>query len=176
MSIDIKELYLMSKDLKLLYVEDDANTRKTTLDFLLNFFQDITVAVDGQDALNKFNTKEFDLILSDINMPNLNGLEMIKIIRETNENMPILMLSAHNDSKYFLQAIELDVDGYILKPLIYRQFLKVIYKLVKKIRAFAIAKDYQKNLESELQERNEEIIHKLHFDDLTNLLSRYSFF
>ena len=176
MSIDLKQLALMSKNLKLLYVEDDVSARERTLKLLENFFKDITVAVDGQDGLNKFKLQKFDLILSDINMPNLSGLEMLENIREIDKNIPILMLSAHNDSDYFLQAISLDIDGYILKPLDSQQFIKAIYKIVEKINLFKVAKNHKENLEKEVKLRNEEILHKLHFDSLTGLLNRYSFF
>ena len=176
MSINIKELSLMSKGLKLLYVEDDVSARETTLKLFNNFFKNITTANDGQDGLQKYNEGNFDLIISDINMPNLNGLEMLEKIREIDKDISVLMLSAYNDSEYFLEAISLDIDGYIIKPLVHEQFLKALYKVVQKIQLFEIAKNYQKNLEDEVKKRNEEIIHKLHFDPLTNLLSRYSFF
>ncbi len=169
MSVDIKELKALCKGLNLLYVEDDTSTRETTYKLLNNFFDDIITAIDGRDALAKFRTQKFDLILSDINMPNLNGLEMLKEIREENEFIPVLMLSAYNDSEYFLKAIELDVDGYILKPVEHNQFIRAIFKIVRKIKAFKISENYQKDLELEVKKRNEEIIHKLHFDPLTNL-------
>ncbi|NOX16336.1 MAG: EAL domain-containing protein [Epsilonproteobacteria bacterium] len=176
MSIDIKELVRMSRGLKLLYVEDDKNARQTTLKMLSNFFQDITIAVDGKDGIEKFKSKKIDLILSDINMPNLNGLEMLKIIRELNSDIPALLLSAHNDSDYFMEAIELDIDGYILKPLVFEQFAKTLFKIVQKLNLLILKDNYQKNLENEVKKRNAELEHKLYFDSLTNLLSRYSFF
>ena len=176
MSVDMKELTIKSQGLKLLYVEDDKNARETTLKLFDNFFKDITIAVDGQDGVDKFKTKEFDLIISDISMPNLNGMEMLEVIRKENSTIPILMLSAYNDIEYFMQALELDVDGYILKPLVHDQFLKALFKIVQKINFMSLNKNYQKQLEYEVKNRNEEIEHKLHFDYLTNLLSRYSFF
>jgi c-di-GMP phosphodiesterase len=175
-SVNIKELSTMSMGLKLLYVEDDDSARKRTLALLSNFFKDITVAIDGEDGLEKFKNASFDLILSDINMPKLNGLEMLKIIREQNQNIPILFLSAYNDSTYILQAIELDIDGYILKPLEQEQFLKAIFKTVQKIKLLALSDSYKNELEAEVKSRNEEIEYKLSYDSLTKLFSRYSFF
>jgi len=176
MSIDIKELAAIAQKLTLLYVEDDPIARESTLKLLSNFFGEIVTAIDGQDALEKFSKGDFDLIISDISMPNLNGLDMLKAIRNENSDIPVLMLSAHNDSNYFLEAIELDIDGYILKPLIHDQFLKALFKTVKKIELYSLSQNYKKELEAEVKSRNEEIIYKLHFDPLTNLLSRYSFF
>jgi len=176
MSIDIKDLAEKSKNLKLLYVEDDKNARETTLKLLDNFFNNITIAIDGKDGIEKFKTKKYDLILSDINMPNISGLEMLKNIRKLDTDVSVLLLSAHNDSDYFLEAIELDVDGYILKPLVSKQFIKVLFKIVQKINLLALKEDYQEHLESEVKKRSAELEHKLYFDSLTDLLSRYSFF
>ena len=176
MSLDLKQLSLLCQGLKLLYIEDDAMARESTLKLLQNFFQDIITAVDGLDALEKFQNNNFDLIISDISLPKMNGLDMLKKVRVQNEEIPILVLSAYDDSAYFLNAIELDIEGYVLKPLEYEKFFSFIFKIVKKIELFKIARDYQANLEAEVKKRNDEILHKLHFDPLTNLLSRYSFF
>ncbi len=176
MFANLKELAIIGQDLKLLYVEDDANARKTTLKLLNNFFKDITIAFDGEDGLNKFKIGKYDLIISDINMPNLNGMEMLRIIRSQNSKIPVLMISAYHDSEYFMEAIKLGVDGYILKPLIQEQFFSVLFKIIQKINLLDLNENYQKQLEYEVKNRNLEIEHKLYFDSLTNLFSRYSFF
>ena len=176
MFINLKELAQMSNNLKLLYVEDDENARNTTYKLLKNFFSVVITAVDGVDALEKFREEKFDLIISDINMPRLNGLEMLQEVREQNKEIPVLMLSAYSDSEYFLEAINLDVDGYILKPIVQEQFFKVLYKIVERMNIYEKNINYQENLEAEVKNRNAEIAYKLHFDPLTNLMSRYSFF
>ena len=173
---DLKELSSLCHGLKLLYVEDDALVRETTLKLLNNFFQDVTTAVDGKDGLEKFQNNRFDLVLSDINMPNINGLEMLAFIRKENQNIPVLLFSAYNDTQHFTQALSLDIEAYILKPLVYEQFLHALYKVVQKIDLLSYTKDYKDNLEKEVNKRNEEIADKLNFDYLTGLLSRYSFF
>lgn len=175
MPINIKELTLMSKDLKILYVEDNESARMSTLRLLQNFFTKITTAIDGQDGLEKFKAEKIDLIITDINMPNLNGLDMAYKIKQDSPDIPILMISAHNDTQYFLKAIELDIDGFIIKPLIIEQFTKVLYKIVQRINLLVMSENYKKYLENEVKDKNAEIEHKLYFDDLTNLLSRYSF-
>lgn len=157
MSVNLKELTLMSLPLKLLYVEDDANARESTLRLLSNYFNEIVTAEDGRIGLEKFNSHSFDLILSDINMPHMNGIDMLTAIREVNSNIPVLFLSAYNDSDYFMQAIELDVDGYILKPLVLKQFSKTLFKVVQKINLLSLKDDYQKKLEAEVKKRNAEI-------------------
>ena len=176
MFTNLKDLSLMCQDLNLLYVEDDEKTRDSTIHLLNNFFKKITFAINGIDAIHKFKNDKFDLIISDINMPEMNGLEMLQKLREDNYKIPILMISAYNDSEYFIRGIELGIDGYILKPLVYTQFIQVLDKIAKNIKFSTLNDNYQKKLEKEVKKVNEEIIYKLHFDSLTNLLSRYSFF
>jgi len=176
MAIDLAKLLLMSRDLKLLYVEDDEAARENTTFLLKNFFNDITLAVDGEDGLKKFQEGSFDLIITDIGMPRFNGLEMLEVIRKTDENIAIILLSAYSESDYFLQAIELEIDAFILKPIVHKQFIKTLKKVVEKINFFEKSENYHKNLEYEVQKRNAEIEHKLNFDTLTGLYSRHSFF
>jgi len=128
--IDIKELVKYSKNLKVLYVEDDKEARTSIVEFLKNFFSDLQVAVDGEDGLDKFNQYKFDLIITDINMPKLNGFEMIKIIRELDKEISILILSAYDDKNNLSQGIKLSVDGYLLKPIDNKQFIDVLLKMV----------------------------------------------
>ena len=174
--IDLNELSLMCKDLKLLYVEDDDKIRKTTLRLLRNFFDNVTVAIDGRDGFEKFKAGKFDLIISDIRMPNVSGLDMISLIREEDQDISILLISAHVDGEYFTQAIELAIDAYLVKPLVRERFVKTLYKTVKKIKALAFSNDYHRNLEEEVKRRNADMERELNFDALTTLYSRYSFF
>ncbi|MEA2074080.1 MAG: response regulator [Campylobacterota bacterium] len=122
-----------TKKLTILYVEDSEDTREIASEFLDIFFGTIVTAVDGEDGWNKYNSQEFDLVMTDINMPKMNGLELIAKIRETNTNIPLLVLSAFNDEEYFLEAIKSGLDAYLLKPFEMEQFISVILKVVKKL-------------------------------------------
>lgn len=141
----MKTLIGMSKSLKLLYVEDVAAIREATLSVLSNFFDTIFVGVDGQDGLECYqaHAHEIDLILTDITMPRKNGIEMIEAIRELSQNIPILVISAHTEFRYFVQTIESGVDGYLIKPLKLEQLIKILSKTVVKIH---LAKEHAKNL------------------------------
>ncbi len=178
MSPLIKQIREMAQDIKLLYVEDNLDARNTTLEMLENIFskENITVAIDGADGLSIFEKYDFDLIITDINMPKLNGLEMLNTIRELNKNVALIIFSAYNDSEHFLQAIKLNVDGFIIKPLEYEQFLQTLKKVLKKISLDKKELQRQVFLEKEIHKRTQEIEKKLLYDDLTGLLSRYSFF
>jgi len=136
---NIEDIIKYSQKLKLLYVEDNKEARESTTILLEEFFGDIIVAVDGEDGYNKFieNQDTIDIIITDINMPKLNGLEMIKKIRESNQNISILVLSAYNESGYFMDSIKLGVEGYLLKPIDIDQFLDVLSKVTLKLKAEA---------------------------------------
>ena len=137
---DIEEIIKYSQNLKLLYVEDNQEARESTQLILEEFFTDIVVAVDGKDGLEKYKSNDIDLIITDINMPKLNGLEMIKLIREIDNDVPILVLSAYNESGYFMDSIKLGVEGYLLKPIDIEQFLGVLVKVTEKLKLKAQVK------------------------------------
>ncbi len=139
----LHEIIKYSKKLKLLYVEDNESARDATMAIFGEFFEDIVVAADGQDALEKFDAHTIDLIITDINMPRLNGLAMTKRIRETNKNIPILVLSAYNESGFFIDSIKLGVDGYLLKPIDIEQFLVALEKIIQKLK---LSHEAQNNL------------------------------
>lgn len=176
MDIDIKNLRTHCKKLRLLYVEDDERARESTLKLLKRFFDDITVAEDGEDGLRLFTQGDFDLIISDINMPKMNGIEMLKEIRKISKDVPFLLLSAYAESDYFTESISLGVSYFIIKPVQEQQFREALSNVVQTIEFKELSKQYKEKLESELEKRTKEIVYKLYNDELTNLKSRYAFF
>jgi PAS domain S-box-containing protein len=131
---NLDTLLKYTSTLKLLYIEDNKDARETTHMILEDFFDEIVVAVNGQDGYDKFMQNDIDLIITDINMPILNGLDMIYKIRESGSNVSILVLSAYNESGYFMESIKLGVEGYLLKPIDLDQFLSTLEKVVEKIK------------------------------------------
>lgn len=130
----LTEIIKYSYNLNLLYVEDNEEVRNSTMIILKEFFKDITIAENGQEGYERFKELHFDLIMTDINMPKLGGLEMISKIRETDNEVPILVLSAYNESNYFMESIKLGVEGYLLKPINMEQFLVVLNKVIQKVQ------------------------------------------
>lgn len=178
---DIVDILEYSKNLKLLYAEDNTKTRNQTSMMLKKFFSNFDVATDGEQALEMFNTNHYDLILSDINMPKMSGIEMFEKIRETNEDIPLIILTAQSDSESFINSIEINIDSYVLKPLEIDQFISVIKKTIKKIKAFDDSKKYREGLENlnvelekKVDEKTKQLKEKLYFDELTKVNSRYS--
>ena len=122
---------------KLLYVEDNKEAREATLGIFEEFFGDIFIAVDGKDGYEKFikNYEDIDLIITDINMPNMNGMEMITKIKESKlKEVPILILSAHNEVNYFINSIRVGVNGYLLKPIDIEQFVASLCQISQTIK------------------------------------------
>ena len=135
---NIEALLKYSQKIKLLYVEDNLNARESTQIVLEEFFGEIIVAVNGADGLDKFKSQSFennaiDLVITDLNMPKMSGLEMVKQIRKINNDIPILVFSAYNEPSIFIESIKLGVDGYLLKPFNMDQFTSLLDKIVQKI-------------------------------------------
>jgi len=160
MDQSLNELVQFAKDLTLLYVEDDESSRIQTLDILKLFFQDILVAVNGKEACYKFDNYKIDFIMTDINMPKINGLEFIHHVRETNKEVPVFILSAHSDTSFFLESISLGVDGYLIKPLDSFQFVDQVKKIVHKLFLQQQLKEYHENLEQKVIEQVQELMDK----------------
>lgn len=128
------EVLALSENIKLLYVEDNEDARRETLELLSEIFDDISVAKNGLEGIEAFNDKgNIDLIITDVNMPKMNGIDMIKTIRESDSDVNILILSAYNESNYFVETIKIGIDGYLLKPLELEQFFEILTKVLEKI-------------------------------------------
>jgi DNA-binding response OmpR family regulator len=139
------DLSYLSK-LKILYVEDDQETRLYTLELFQNFFSDIDVAVNGQDGLDKFKASTYDAIFTDINMPIMDGLRMIKEIRMFNKSVPIFIFSAHDEVDYFIAGIYHGIDGYLLKPFSMKELKNIIDKLAEKTQIISTQSNSIKKL------------------------------
>jgi CheY-like chemotaxis protein len=120
------------KTLNLLYVEDEDTVRDLTANILKNFLNSIVVAKDGQEGLELFQNNDinsnnsFDVIITDINMPRLDGLSMIEEIRKSNRDIPIIITTAHDDPSFLSKSEKLNVQGYVSKPLNMSELIKNI--------------------------------------------------
>jgi DNA-binding response OmpR family regulator len=101
----------------LLYAEDDKESQENYAFILNEYFSKIYLASNGEEALTLFHKHLPDMLLLDISMPLLNGLDLVEIIRKTHPKIPIIMLTAHSDKERLLKAVDLKLDGYLLKPI-----------------------------------------------------------
>lgn len=113
----MKDLYLLLKNISILYVEDEKQTREEMASFLKELTSFLFVASSGEEALKIYHKKRPHIIISDINMPKLNGIEFIKQIRAKDLKTPIILLTAYNDVEYLLPAANLNIQSYIIKPI-----------------------------------------------------------
>lgn len=109
--------------MKVLYVEDDIEIRNNLRFYLNSIFDEVLEVSDGEDALKIYKEESPDIILLDINIPKINGIEVARKIRENDKNVLIIVTTAHDDKEILLNAIELNLTKYLLKP-ISRHILK----------------------------------------------------
>ena len=128
------ELENYSHQLTLLYVDDDLFSLELICGILEKYFGTIITAVDGQDGIEKFKTNNIDLVITDIHMPRMNGLEMIQRIKEIDREVSVLILSAQREDDFFVQSIGFGVDGYLLKPVDPIRLEREIDKIIQKNR------------------------------------------
>lgn len=129
--IDSKELLQYTKNLNLLFAEDHTELRENTSEILKNFFHRVDAVEDGNEALELYKEKKYDIVLTDIRMPNMDGIELTKRIYEIKPQQSVIVLSAHDDSKYLIPLINIGVSYFIKKPIDYQELIESFYKVAK---------------------------------------------
>ena len=118
------------KSIKILFVEDEEDLCNIISDTLTKLQANFQTANNGKIALDKFKEDNtFDLIVTDINMPVMNGLELIKNIRDMGSDIPVVIMSAHTEPEYIKSAEELGVKNYLLKPFDFIKFINLVSEL-----------------------------------------------
>ena len=105
------------KNLTLLYVEDEPLIRENAVEYLSRYCKKVLEAKDGEEGYAVYKSHSPDLIISDIKMPKLNGLDMATQIRQEDKQTPIILATAHTQTEYLLKAVELQLIKYIVKPI-----------------------------------------------------------
>ncbi len=142
----LKELVELTKGLNTLYVEDDLSIQKTMTQYLKKFFDEVVVANNGLEGLEAYKTQKFDIVITDLSMPKMNGLDMLKQIKGINDEQIVLITTAHSESEYMFGAIKAGIDGYIIKPFDFAQLNQEIFKIAQKIKKFKENEDYKLHL------------------------------
>ena len=122
----------MIKDLKVLFVEDEERIRILLKETIGDEFKRFTIAKDGEEGLEKFLKNRYDLIISDISMPKMSGLEMVAEIKKISKSVPIILLSAYSEKEKLLQAIDTGVTKYLIKPIDPEELLETISEIIDK--------------------------------------------
>lgn len=142
------------KTLKILYIEDDERIRKKLSDSLRYYAQEVFEAQNGVDGLKIYNEKHPDIIFTDIIMPKMDGIELVKSIRKTKSKIPIVIVSAHTEIQYLLDAVELHLEQYIIKPINFLDLQLTLSKCIESIQENkAIRKRFSNNCEYDFNNR-----------------------
>ena len=129
----LENIIKCTKNLNILYIEDNISVQKQTTKMLESFFNKIYLANNGKEALELFEKENlYNLVITDIEMPLLDGISFIEAIRKYNKKIPIIVLSAHDNKNYFLKTIKAGIDGYILKPYTLEQIVQTLEYIIDK--------------------------------------------
>ncbi len=135
----IKVLKKLAQEFSLLYVEDNETLRETTSDIFKGLFKDVIIADDGISGLELYETYfdktggYIDLVISDIQMPRMDGIELTKELFKINKKQKILIVSAYNDTEYLVELINIGVSGFMQKPLNSEQILSVLFDVCQEL-------------------------------------------
>lgn len=159
MSTKLEELVGITSSMRILYAEDDFQLRENTTGVLSDLFLKVDEASDGQEAWEMYqhNISAYDIIITDLNMPHMNGIELIKHIQVINPLQAIVIISAHNETEYFLESIRNSVMGYILKPIDFEQLIGSLYKTASIVKDRKENVEYKENLQRLVEEKTHEL-------------------
>ena len=165
------------KNITILYAEDEKDLREVTHQILKGFTKKQYVAQNGQEGLELFKAheNEIDLIITDVNMPVMNGLDMVKEIKKINLNIPIIVATAFSNKEYLLEAIDIGVDKYVLKPIDIAKLLQVmsqslIYHELKDLYTDTLTNLPNRNkLKKDLDENNIDLMALLDVDEFSTI-------
>ncbi len=131
---NINELIKKAKGISILYAEDEKNLREKTASFLKKIFTRVDAVVNGKEALNKYMNNKYDIVITDIQMPNMGGLELISNIRKLNEQQEIIINSAFTETEFTREAAKYNVTNYIRKPIELNEIVKILSDYIDKIK------------------------------------------
>lgn len=159
---------MLTRNCTLLYVEDEPTAQEQMKMMLADNFRVFYQAFDGVEGLEIYKKHKPDIILSDVNMPLLDGLLMTEKIKKYDNKQIVILLSAFDERDVLLKAINIGVDYFITKPIDMDILNKRLEKIAQQIQN-------QKALEQIDKERVEALYQKAHYDMLTQLPNRYLF-
>lgn len=143
----VEKLVLVGKGMHVLYVEDDRALQEEISVFLSDIFKSVDLAKNGQEGLEKLAQYPYDIVITDILMPVMDGIEMIEKIKELYPKQAILVTSAHNELGNLCKLVNLGVEDFLSKPLVGEQTFNVLLRVVKCINERKELHNYRKIIE-----------------------------
>jgi len=152
--------FKLLENFSILYVEDDDILLFEAEAAIGKYFRDFDTAKDGMIALQNYRSKKYDMVISDITMPNLNGVELVREIKNINQKQKVIITSSSEDSRHIIDLINIGVNKFIPKPLNYKQLLEYLIDVAKSLENERKIIEYQHILEDknqELEQTNKEL-------------------
>jgi len=164
----LRELQATTSSLTVLYAEDEELLRQGMTSSLEKLFRKVDVAVDGEEAWAMSQDQNYDLIITDISMPNMDGISLIQHLKKQNSTVPTIVISAHNEIDKLITLINLGVERFITKPVDKTKLIEALYSVCSAIVNTKRALEYKRELESKVRILNTQIkkdfvrLHKEH--------------
>lgn len=155
-----KLLKEIAYDMKVLFVEDEIEIQEQLKHFFARFFGRVDTADNGVEALDLYNLHSYDLVITDLTMPFMDGIELSANIRSIKESQHIIVVSAHSESEKLIELINIGVDGFILKPVDIQRVIQMLLKTCQSIYDHKMLHYFNNLLEqtnTELKESNMEL-------------------
>ena len=155
---------MLLNNFTILCVEDNIDTQNHIKLILEDSVKDLFIAYDGVEGLEIYKKKKPDIVIADINMPNMDGLTMLRKIKKIDKNQPIIIISAFDDKENLLEAINIGSNGFIPKPI-------NIEFLSEKLNAIS------ENLQDQIEANNTKnsLYNLAHYDKLTGISNKFLF-
>lgn len=152
---NLEALINLSSHMRILYAEDDLDLRETTASILRDLRFNVEECDNGKVAFEAYQQNPFayDIVITDLNMPFMNGIELLKNIHLQNPDQAVMVVSAHNETEYFLESIRNNITGYILKPIDFEQLIDTLYKTAEMVNVRKENEVYKTKLQEMVEEK-----------------------
>lgn len=122
------------KKLNILYVDDDEVLCSSTKNILSPLFNNVFIAENGEEAIKIFDNQKIHIVMMDVKMHNLSGIDVAKYMRDRDKNIPIFLVSSYTDVNELIEAIKLDLVDYIKKPFTFEKLLSTLFECLDKMK------------------------------------------
>ncbi len=165
----VSRLKELGRECRVLYAEDESGIREEMRIFLSKFFVCVECADDGEAGLEAYKGGGFDIVITDIAMPRMDGIEMSKKIKELNREQIIIVVTAFTNDNYFRELVDIGISSFILKPAQNEQIIHTLYDATLRVNESKENSRYRNSLENIVKERTEELVRLYTTDELTGL-------
>lgn len=168
--MSLEDYLKITKNLNVLFIDIDEMSQESIATVLKNtFFPKLDTSLDANEALELFKSKKYDLVITDLNLSTIDGKELIDKFKSINPELFVIVVSAINEHEDVIDTMTHGIDGYILKPFVFDEFIKILEEIIRKVNVKGKLSLYEKCLEELVEERTSEIENNLYMDKLTGL-------